>query len=139
MNEKNVAYQISLQSREFVRTHNKEGWLAMFAEDGIIEDPIGKSDLDPTGQGHRTHEQREAFWNKNIANSDIDIVIHKAYTADRECANVVTLTITLNFGEKKLQEVVDGIFTYAVNEEGKLASLRGYWEYQEGLATLKEI
>ena len=39
----------------------------MFAEDGKIEDPIGKSYLDETGEGHNTPEAREALWENNIA------------------------------------------------------------------------
>ena len=41
MNEKNPAYQMSLRSRGYLKTSDKEGWLGMWAEDGIIEDPIG--------------------------------------------------------------------------------------------------
>ena len=139
MKEDNVAYQMALKSREYVHTHNKEGWLGMFAEDGVIEDPIGVSDLDPSGKGHSTPEAREAFWNTSIANSDINITIHESHTAARECANRLTLKITMDMGGKKYQQTVDGIFTYRINDEGKLANLRGYWEWDEGLATLKEV
>jgi len=52
MNENNVAYQMSLRSRECLKTKDKARWLAMWAEDGIIEDPIGPTILDPDGKGH---------------------------------------------------------------------------------------
>lgn len=140
MDQNNLAYQMSLKSREYVRAHDKAGWLGMFAEDGIIEDPIGKTDLDPEGKGHATPAAREAFWNNNIANSTIDIDIRQSYTAaGNECANVLQLTIELDFAGKRYRQIVDGVFTYCVDAAGKLKSLRGYWEYQEGLATLREI
>lgn len=139
MNEQNVAYQMALKSREYVHSHNKEGWLGMFAEDGCIEDPIGKSDLDPAGDGHSTPEAREAFWDTSIANSNINITIHESYTADRECANILTLKIGMNIGGKQYEQTVNGVFTYRINDEGKLVSLRGYWEWEEGLATLREV
>lgn len=140
MDSNNLAYQMSLKSREYVRNHDKAAWLAMFAEDGIIEDPIGPSDLDPAGRGHSTPAAREAFWERNIANSMIDIEIRDSFTAGgRECANIVRLTIELDFGGKCYRQTVDGVFTYAVDDAGKLKSLRGYWEYQEGLATLTEL
>lgn len=140
MDKNNLAYQMSLKSREHVRNHDKEGWLAMFATDGIIEDPIGPSDLDPEGRGHSTPAAREAFWECNIANSTIDIEIRDSFTAGgKECANIVRLTIELGFGGKRYRQIVDGVFTYAVDDAGKLKSLRGYWEYQEGLASLTEI
>ena len=61
MNENNPAYQMSLRSREYLKARDKEGWLSMWAEDGIIEDPIGPSVLDPEGKGHSTPAAREEF------------------------------------------------------------------------------
>lgn len=140
MDKNNLAYLVSLRSREYVRAHDKQSWLGMFAEDGIIEDPIGKSGLDPEGRGWSTPAAREAFWDRNIANSAIDIDIRDTFTAaGNECANVVRLTIELTHEGKRYQQVVDGVFTYRVDERGKLKALRGYWEYAEGLATLREI
>ncbi len=139
MNKDNVAYQMSLVSRECLKTKDKERWLGMWAEDGIIEDPIGPTMLDPDGKGHSTPEAREAFYDRNIANSDIEYIIHETYTSHLECANIVTLNVLLNIDGKKYSQQVNGVFTYACNEEGKLKALRGYWEFDEGAATLKEI
>jgi ketosteroid isomerase-like protein len=33
----------------------KDEWLALFAEDAVLEDPVGPSFFDPTGDGHRGH------------------------------------------------------------------------------------
>ena len=139
MNENNVAYQMSLKSREFLNTRDKEGWLGMWAEDAIIEDPIGPTVLDPDGQGHSTPEEREAFYDRNIANADIEYIIHDTYTSHLECANIVTLNVLMNIGGKKYSQQVNGVFCYACNEQGKLTALRGYWEFDEGAATLKEV
>ena len=140
MDENNLAYKMALRSRECVHNHDKEGWLGMYAEDGVIEDPIGATPLDPQGKGHSTPEAREKFWDNNIANANINIDIKKSYTAaSNECANILLLTIKLEFGGKKYQQIVDGIFTYEINEDGKLQAMRGYWEYEDGIATLKEI
>jgi len=139
MNKDNVAYQMSLTSRECLKTKDKERWLGMWAEDGKIEDPIGPSILDPEGNGISTPEAREAFYDNNIANSDIEYIIHDTYTSHLECANIVTLNIVLNIDGKKYSQQVNGVFTYACNEDGKLVSLRGYWEFDEGAATLKEV
>ena len=84
MNENNVAYQMSLRSRECLKTKDKARWLDMWAEDGIIEDPIGPTVLDPDGKGHSTPEAREAFYDRNIANADIEYIIHQTYTAHLE-------------------------------------------------------
>ena len=139
MNKDNPAYLMSLKSREFVANHDKAGWLGMFAEDGIIEDPIGPSVLDPEGKGHSTPEARDIFWDNNIANSDIEYILHQSYTSHLECANIVTLNVVITMDGKKYSQQVNGVFTYSVNEQGQLASLRGFWEFDEGMATFKEI
>jgi hypothetical protein len=111
----------------------------MWAEDGIIEDPIGPTVLDPDGKGHSTPEAREAFYDRNIANADIEYIIHDTYTAHLECANIVTLNVVMQVEGKTYSQQVNGVFTYSCNEAGKLTALRGFWEFDEGMATFKEV
>ena len=139
MSEQHPAKRVSLLSREYVHGHNKAGWLGLFSEDAIIEDPIGVSPIDEAGKGHRGVAAREAFWENNIANSDIKIVIHQSYAAGLECANIVTLNTILTFGGKTYSQEVNGIFTYQVNEAEQLVALRGYWEIDEMMKTIKEV
>mgnify|MGYP001356001511 FL=1 len=139
MSEQHPAKRVSLLSREYVHSHNKAGWLGLFSEDAIIEDPIGVSPIDEAGKGHRGVAAREAFWENNIANSDIKIVIHQSYAAGLECANIVTLNTILTFGGKTYSQEVNGIFTYQVNEAEQLIALRGYWEVDEMMKTIKEV
>ena len=61
---------IYLRSMEIVQRKGenaKETWLALFADDAVIEDPIGPSPLDPEGRGHRGKEAIAAFWDLAIA------------------------------------------------------------------------
>ena len=51
-----------------------------------------------------------------------------SYAAGREAAHLGTLTTTFPNGSKV---IVEGIFTYELNDEGKLSSLRGYWELKD--------
>ena len=46
---------------EFVSKKDREAYIANFSEDSLIEDPVGKSPLDPSGQGHRGHAAIGAF------------------------------------------------------------------------------
>ena len=127
--DEHPARKASLLSREYVQTKNREAWLGLYADEAIIEDPIGISHIDPDGKGHRGKAAREAFWDNFIAPADIQIEIKESYAAGNEVANLVELTITIPAEEKKaLQQKVFGIFTYTVNDEGKLLSLRGYWD-----------
>ena len=134
------ALRAALLSREYVHSKNREGWLNLYAEDAIIEDPIGVSIIDPEGKGHRGATAREAFWDSFIAPSDINIEILDSYAAGNEVANQLILTITIDMGEgKKLQQKVHGIFTYHVNDEGKLLSLRGYWDTEDARNAMVEL
>ncbi len=138
--DEHPARKASLLSREYVQTKNREAWLGLYADEAIIEYPIGISHIDPDGKGHRGKAAREAFWDNFIAPADIQIEIKESYAAGNEVANLVELTITIPAEEKKaLQQKVFGIFTYTVNDEGKLLSLRGYWETDNPKNSLLEI
>lgn len=134
------ARRAALLSREYVRTKNREAWLGLYADDAIIEDPIGVSHIDPEGKGHRGPAAREAFWDNFIAPADIDLEIKDSYAAGNEVANHVEITILIPAGDgKALRQKVYGVFTYHVNDEGKLLSLRGYWEIDDPRNSLTEI
>ena len=134
------ARRAALLSREYVHNKNRAGWLALYAEDAIIEDPIGISPIDPAGKGHRGAAAREAFWDNFIAPADINIDILDSYAAGNELANHVVLTVRIDGGEGKvLQQKVHGVFTYQVDGEGKLLSLRGYWETDDPRNAMVEV
>ena len=134
------ARRAALLSREYVHSKNREGWLGLYAEDAIIEDPIGVSLIDPEGTGHRGPAAREAFWDNFIAPSRINVDILESYAAGNEVANHAIITTNIDMGEgKTLQQKVHGVFTYQVNDEGKLLALRGYWEVDDPRNTMTEI
>lgn len=134
------ARRAALLSREYVHSKNRQGWLDLYAEDAIIEDPIGVSHIDPVGKGHRGPAAREAFWDSFIAPADIRIEILESFAAGSEVANLMNLTVTADAGPgKQIVQKIHGVFTYHVNDEGKLLSLRGYWETDAPYNTLEEI
>jgi steroid delta-isomerase len=137
--EDHPARAMSLRSKEYTQTQNKEAWLGMFAENGKIEDPIGISYLDENGQGHCTPEAREAFWDNNIANSDISITIHHSYACGSEVANNITIDMEFEMEGKRCSQQINGIFTYCLDDEGKLLSMRGYWQLDEAMKTIEAL
>ena len=60
MSEVLTARELGHMSREAVGRGDKEGWLEIFAPNAIVQDPIGPSAFDPSGQGHhgRTRHER---------------------------------------------------------------------------------
>ena len=125
MSDAHPARAAAQRSMDAVHAKNKGAWVGNFAEDGIVEDPIGPSPLDPSGHGHRGLEAIAAFWDKQIAPNRILFNILESYAAGSEVANVGTIVITLPNG---VVTMVNGVFTYAVDDDGKLLSLRAYWE-----------
>ncbi|MDP3714374.1 MAG: nuclear transport factor 2 family protein [Mycobacteriales bacterium] len=123
----------ALASRAAVEAKDKAAWLALWAEDGVIQDPVGVSPLDPTGLGHRGAAAREAFWESNIAGTGITFDIRDSHAAGDECANVVSLSLDLGGGASA---VCDCVIVYKVDGDGKLLSLRAFWEYERMMATL---
>lgn len=107
-----------------VQAKDREGWLALMAPDIQIEDPIGVGPTNPSGKGIRGIEELKAFWEKNIVPPTIQIETHESFAAGSESAHVMTLTTAFPNGVKLH---VHGIFTYRVNDAGKLTNLRGYW------------
>ena len=107
----------------------KEEWFALMADDVRIEDPIGHAPTNPTGEGIAGRAGLEQFWTTNIEpTSAMKIVSEESYAAGLESAHVLTLTVEFANG---LTTEVRGIFTYRINEAGKITNLRGYWGVDE--------
>ena len=53
MNYQTKAQELSFLSRDYAVAKDKENWLALFTKDALVQDPIGKSPLDPEGNGHK--------------------------------------------------------------------------------------
>ena len=117
----------SHRSMNAVHNKDKAAWLDNFADDAIVEDPVGPSPLDPSGEGHRGRTAIAAFWDNQIAPNRVLFNIRESYASGSECANVGTITIVMEGGAVML---VDGVYTYRVDAKGKLVALRAIWEMQ---------
>jgi ketosteroid isomerase-like protein len=131
--EEHPARAVSRRSIAAVKAKRKEDWLALFAPDAVIEDPVGRSPIDPSGNGHRGREAIAKFWDNQIAANTIHFAVRESYAAGNECANVGTISIGMPNG---MRARCDGVFVYRVNDEGKLVSLRAFWEFDKMLATM---
>jgi steroid delta-isomerase len=121
-----TAQDLGRASMAAVEVHDREAWLALFAEDAVVQDPVGPSAFDPEGKGHRGPEAIAAFYDNVIAaNESIKFTIHQSFLCGDEAANVGVIRITFAGGSAV---EVDGVYTYRANPEGKIAALRAYWE-----------
>jgi ketosteroid isomerase-like protein len=129
------ARDASIASYEAVSRKDKDGWLALFAEDGWIEDPVGPSVFDKDGSGHHGPEARSAFWDLTIAPVERFVFeINDSFAAGHECANYGTFHTTLANGYTARTDMVA---LYRVDDAGKIVSLRAIWEFDRTLATVR--
>jgi ketosteroid isomerase-like protein len=118
----------SMRSMAAAEAGDRDAWLGIFADDAVVADPIGPSPLDPAGDGHHGPEAIAAFWDTTIAGNVIRFAIRESYAAGQECANVGTITTTLPDGTKV---AVEGVYTYRVADDGRLAALRAFWQFDD--------
>ena len=127
MQAKTTAQKLGFLSRDYAVAKDKENWLALFDEDAIIQDPIGKSPLDPEGNGHRGIVAIEKFYDTVIANGNIEFNILESIPCADECANYAEIVNVL--GEIRIETKM--IVIYRVNSNDKIVSLRAFWDYQK--------
>jgi steroid Delta-isomerase len=129
------AREASRRSMDAVSRGAKQEWLALFAEDAVVEDPVGTSMFDPVGDGHRGRAAIAAFWDVAIANVErFEFVMRDSFAAGDEVANIGTITAFLPGGSRVDTE---GVFVYRVDAEGLIVSMRAFWETERAMATLR--
>lgn len=122
-------------SRAAAVARDKDAWLALFADDAIVQDPIGPSHFDPDGVGHRGKEAIAAFFDMAIAPSQLEFHFEKTYVCGDEEANTGHIVIVA----RGYRVVAEGVFTYRVNSDGKIAALRAYWELEKAAASATPV
>ena len=120
------ALAASKASWRCVQAGDKEGWLALMADDICIEDPIGTSITNPDGTGLRGKAAVGEFFDANIGPNTLTIECEESFPSSSpdEVAHILVLTTELPDGATA---VVRGAFTYRVDDAGLLTNLRGYW------------
>ena len=127
MNHQTKAQELSFLSRDYAVAKDKENWLALFAKDALVQDPIGKSPLDLEGNGHKGIAAIEKFYDTVIANGDIEFTIIESIPCADECANYAQITNLV--GDIKIETKM--IVIYRINSNNKIESLRAFWDYQK--------
>jgi steroid Delta-isomerase len=124
------ARELGLRSRAAVHDRDRDGWISLFTEDAVVQDPIGPSPFDPEGKGHHGRAAIAKFYDEVIAPSEaVDFEITQSYLAGDEVADVGIIRTTIAGGTH--QAVVHVVMTYRTDGAGKIASLRAYWEFDK--------
>lgn len=131
----NAARAASQRSYDAVGRKAKDEWLALFAEDAVLEDPAGPSFFDPDGEGHHGREGIGAFWDTVIAPvKSFRFAVRDSFANGPYCANVATFTTELADGTLVDTDLVA---TYRLDEQGLIESMRAHWEIERAIATAR--
>jgi steroid Delta-isomerase len=123
-----TARELARRSQAAIKVKDRAEWLSLWAPDAVIQDPIGPSPFDPGGHGHHGPEAIAAFYDNVIApNELITFEIEHSYLCGNEVADVGVIRTVLPDGRHVA--VVNGVYTYRCNDEGKLTALRAFWEF----------
>jgi steroid delta-isomerase len=118
---------------EAVSAHDRDTWLSLFAADATLHDPVGGSPLDPEGRGISGRPALESFWDLTVAPNEIAFEIRESHPAGPTAALLATVSITTATGT---EISYDGVFAYELDDAGKVAILRAYWDLEPVLAAL---
>jgi len=112
-------------------------WLSVYAEDCVLEDPVGPSMFDPEGRGHHGHAGLAAFWEQAIAPiATFEFEIHDSFAnpAGNTCANIGRIRTSFADGSST---TTDLIMVYVVNDDGRVVSMRAFWEPERTMASFQ--
>lgn len=123
------AMAASRASWRCVQTHDRAGWLALMADDVVIEDPIGPSVTNPDGHGVRGKEAVATFYDTNIAANNLTVTCEETFpsSSPNEVAHILVLRSRFEGG---VTSAVRGVFCYRVDDDGLITNMRGYWNLE---------
>ena len=125
--EEHPARRAGLLSQKHVSEGNRDAWLDLFAEDGLVADPVGPTPLNPDGLGHRGKDAIARFYDKFIAMGQVSFDYPRSYACANECAFIGT--VYTKIGDRP-EQGSEGVFVYHVDDDGKILSLRAFWEFE---------
>jgi ketosteroid isomerase-like protein len=125
----------SMRSYSAVAKGDLAEWLTVYAEDAVLEDPVGPSMFDADGTGHHGHAGISAFWEKAIAPIEtFDFQINDSFAnpGSNTCANIGRIKTSFADGSST---TTDLIMVYVVDDDGRVKSMKAFWEPDRTMAS----
>jgi ketosteroid isomerase-like protein len=97
----------SVQSMRLSEAGDAKGWLNLFADDAVVQDPYGPSPMDPSGKGHAGKAAIEKFCAAYIKPDTIRFEIRQTVNSGGACVNVGTIYAKRPDGVASWNEVVN--------------------------------
>lgn len=111
-----------------IRAMDVDGWLSTFAEDAVTNDPVGAPPLN----GHAA--LRQFFEGIAGAFEKVGLFEDQVFINGNEAAVKWTGRGT---GKNGREVTFEGIDVFEVNDEGKIKTVRGYWNPAAMMAELQ--
>ena len=137
-NDPHPARAASQRSYSAVAKGDLAEWLTVYAEDAVLEDPVGPSMFDEEGKGHRGHDGIAAFWKLAIEPVHaFQFTINDSFAnpEGNTCANIGRITTSFEDGSFT---TTDLIMVYIVDEDGRVTSMKAYWEPARTMASFSQ-
>ena len=132
-NDPHPARAASQRSYSAVAKGDLAEWLTVYAEDAVLEDPVGPSMFDEDGQGHRGHAGIAAFWKLAIEPIEtFEFTINDSFANGNTCANIGRIKTSFADGS---HTTTDLVMVYVVTDDGRVASMKAYWEPERTMAS----
>lgn len=132
-NDPHPARSASQRSYSAVAKGDLAEWLTLYADDAVIEDPVGPSMFDEEGNGHHGHDGIAAFWKAAIEPVDEFVfTIDDSFANGNTCANIGRIKTSFADGSSTTTELV---MVYLINDGGLVASMKAYWEPARTMAS----
>ena len=135
--DEHPARTASMRSYSAVAKGDLAEWLTVYAEDCVLEDPVGPSMFDPEGNGHHGHAGISAFWEQAIApihRFEFEISDSFANPGGNTCANVGRIRTSFPDGSHTDDRAV---MVYVVDDDGRVRSMRAFWEPDRTMASFR--
>lgn len=114
-----------IASLSAVKAQDRAGWLALFEEDAVVQDPVGPCDWDPAGEGQKGREAIARFYDMFMGlQESLDFEIHHLVARGDEAAVSLTLHIAMKDGSRHATRAIN---IYKASPGGRIASLRSFW------------
>ncbi len=117
---------LPLASMSAVKARDRATWLSLFEEDAVVEDPVGTSGWDKTGEGQRGRRAIAGFYDMfSSMQRSMDFEVHYLVACASEAAAFVTMTSTMNDDTVHSKKMIN---IYKASPSGKIVSLRSFWK-----------
>ncbi len=127
--DREAVLRAAMASPELAGQHDKEGWLALYADDAILEDPVGTPASHKGRRQGRLGDELGRFYEAFIAASAIEMVVRQDIVSDMHVFRAVDIyTTSLKTGLK--MKVPANLFYEIVSRDGGLAikRMQAHWE-----------